>query len=276
MGLPKRKLVFQLSIFRCYVSFRGCSWGIITASSLQDSNERSSTVFSAAWDWMIGDWIRENWLLDEARLDEIPQRGRQTVAKVCQKEVAKLVPNCPAVQSCCMLRPVGLKACVPGTVLLLRCSGCMALGSLLLFNLRDGSDLPPGLDFVRNWTWRSPKSGFWWDRRSLTIWQFKKKTMGHTQATKKTCWCTPQSGVKFHPSATYLFSAIYSGFTHNFRIYNDHLNHLWALSCRLTGVWHAKINTASPDDHIFTRSQMVRLQRVAIKVGMVVHQAVEI
>jgi len=37
-----------------------------------------------------------------------------------------------------------------GTVLLLRCSGCMALGSLLLFNLRDGSDLPPGLDFVRN------------------------------------------------------------------------------------------------------------------------------
>lgn len=36
-----------------------------------------------------------------------------------------------------------------GTVLLLRCSGCMALGSLLLFNLRDGSDLPPELDFVR-------------------------------------------------------------------------------------------------------------------------------
>ena len=36
-----------------------------------------------------------------------------------------------------------------GTVLLLRCSGCMALGLLLLFNLRDGSDLPPELDFVR-------------------------------------------------------------------------------------------------------------------------------
>ena len=185
MGLPKRKLVFQPSIFRCYVSFRGCSWGIITASSLQDSNERSSTVDRCL---RLNDWRLNPWKLASGW----SQIGWNT-SKGTPKEVAKLVDTARQ-QSCCMLRPVGLKACVPGTVLLLRCSGCMALGSLLLFNLRDGSDLPPELDFVRNWTWRSPKSGFLWDRRSLTIWQFKKKTMGHTQATKKTCWCTQLVG----------------------------------------------------------------------------------
>ena len=205
MGLPKRKLVFQPSIFRCYISFRGCSWGIITASSLQDSNERSSTVDRCL---RLNDWRLncENWLLEHQYF---------------------LQPNLRAT----LHRISKLKG-----LLLWRKFLCL---NNLQRSLQD-DQVWRGRRRQQSgrtrWTWRSPKSGFW-DRRSLTIWQLEKTFWPHPGNEPNVLMHT-NCGVKFHPSATYVFSAIYRGVTHNFRIYNDHLNHLWALSyTRLTRVY---------------------------------------